>query len=177
MLWKIILVALARLLDVADHGHIQPMPCESVLQLRVGHTRAEVRTLIGAPHFEVEQLVGWASEDVRTFHPRADYTFFYGTQQSGQVVTVGMRDEMTVDFLDDKLVSASACRMYVLPTGKEHGCRALWIGSRERNGPATYDVGGSFGELFNCTPTPALEEARKQFLAAGSAAPEPASPR
>ena len=157
-------------------GRIQPMLCENVLRLRIGQSRAKVRALLGNPHFEVEErggFGGWQLPDGSVFFHKADYVFFYGTQQSGQTVILGIRDEMTITFFDDRLVKASAYRM--AQYGPEHSK----LGDGFRMGPTgpepkpTYSLGEDFDSMFSCRSAPALLDARKRFLDAGAFATQP----
>lgn len=160
-------------MDHRDHGRIQPMPCENVLRLRMGQSRAEVRALIGTPQFEFEGHSGWAEGD-SSYHERSDYTFYYAPGR-GQGAVVGYRDSMRVAFLSDRLVTVSAYRMFEYVFDKEEIGRGLGIGPQTRGSAAVYEVTDDFDSMFPCTSTPGLEAAKRHVLAAGSASAPPAN--
>lgn len=176
MLWTPLIVACLCLSIIGCRGRIQPMPCENVLKLRMGQSRAEVRALLGKPHFEVEQRSGPDEPDGSVFW-YADYIFFYGAHLSGQTVILGFRDEMDVEFLNDRLVKARAYRMFQYGPEHDRGATGFRIFTEWSGAPPTYRLGEEFNSMFNCPSTPALEEARKQFLAAFTPPLAPAVPR
>ena len=138
-------LVIGTVMPACSRGLDRPIDCNRVLQLRLGQTPDEVRALLGEPRFAARHGTVW-----RDGSPRTDYTFNYG---GAREVLSGTRDEMHVEFLNNRLVEVSAYRMRVY-VGGEHdgGTNALSLGSRDYGDPTPpfHTVGPAFKDVFQC---------------------------
>jgi hypothetical protein len=137
-------LVIVTLTPACSRGLNRRIDCNRALQLRLGQTAAEVRTLIGEPRFAGEARSVW-----RDGSPRTDYEFIYSGEGD---VLLGTRDEMSVSFLDNSLVEVSAYRMRVYVGDHDKGTTALMLGSRDYGDrtPPFHTVGPAFKEVFQC---------------------------
>ena len=137
-------VALALSSLGCHRGLASRIDCQRVLQLRIGQTQDEVRTLLGEPRFAAEQRIAWFNGS-----PRSDFVFVYsGKGFEG----LGTRDEMSVDFLNGQLVAATAYRMRDYVIDHDKGTTALMLGPRDAGYKTAsfHEIGPAFTTVFEC---------------------------
>jgi uncharacterized damage-inducible protein DinB len=123
------------------------------------------RPRFGAPQRDIWSVTG---------KPRTDYTMVYGNSGSSAPVLFGVRDEMYVDFLNNRRAEVSAYRMR--QHGVEHSGEAsgIMLGSRDYgNSPSPpFDrIGPTFSDIFGCGPEFSVEHARAEFEAGNRVLP------
>jgi hypothetical protein len=156
---KVLVFAIVPLAMACSGGIAPRMDCNKVLQLRPGQSPAEVRALIGEPQVAIEQRTVWFDGS-----PRADYVYMYGNSPIGRTILAGARNEMSIDFLDGRLVEVSAYRMRIWG-GDDNGSTALMLGSRDYGyrTPPFHTIGPAFTQMFQCGPDFRIDEASAQF--------------
>jgi hypothetical protein len=98
----------------------------------------------------------------------------YGNSGSSVPVLFGMRDEMYVEFLNNRLVGVTAYRMRQHLIEQEEAGSGVTLGSRDYGrgpSPPFHEIGPAFGDIFGCGPDFSLERARAEFEARNRAVP------